>query len=92
MHVIGGFETQTTTASHSHQPVVQRARVRIGDPRAALNIALTHFRDRTPGTVLVGEEDALWNERISRIGRGESWATENAGAEDAATTQRRRRR
>lgn len=55
--------------------------------RAALNIALTHFRDHTTGTTLLDEENAPWNERISRIGRGEAWATENAGTEGTETSQ-----
>lgn len=45
---------------------------------AALNIALTWFKNGDPGPTLLQQEEDAWTDRMDRISRGMSWVTEDA--------------
>lgn len=45
---------------------------------AALNIALTWFKNSDTGETLLKQEDKAWADRLNRIRRGETWAADDA--------------
>ncbi len=51
---------------------------------AALNIALTWFKNGESGGVLLKREEEAWGERMARIDNGDSWAVEDARINDAS--------
>jgi hypothetical protein len=49
---------------------------------AALNMAITWFKDGGAGATLLDQEESAWGDRQDRIGRGLSWAAADALIED----------